>query len=121
VLAGGVGLVGLALVVLVGIVQDLARASAVRFAFGASEALRTALRTFAGGKARITWSWTWRALAASVPIAFGILLAGRLGGRRGAVLYVLLGIHQLIVGVRAALRVSWLSSAMRSVDAKGKA
>jgi hypothetical protein len=116
-----IGLLGLALVAIVGVIQDLARAAAVRYGSGAGQALRTALKTFADAAAPLVWSWAWRELASIVPVAFGALLASRLGGKRGIDLIVLLSIHQLIVAVRAALRVSWLAKAMRSVDAVGPA
>jgi hypothetical protein len=116
-----IALVGLAAMALAGIVHDVARAAVVRFGVSGLEGLRVALSTVWGAPARIVWSWAWRSLASLVPVAFGVLLAGRLGGRGGTGLIALFVIHQLIVAVRAALRLSWLARAMRAVDARGRA
>jgi hypothetical protein len=119
-LAALVAVLGLAAIAFAGVVEDVARAAVVRFGVGALEGLRTSLSTVWRVPGRIVWSWAWRNLAALVPVAFGVLLAGRLGGRGGAGLVVLFVIHQLIIAVRAALRVSWLAKAMRAVDARGR-
>jgi hypothetical protein len=111
---------GIGLVAAVGVIEDVARAAIVRFGIGAGEGLRTGLATMAKAPLALLWSWGWRGLASLVPIAFGLLLAGRLGGRGGSALVVLFLLHQLIVAVRAALRVSWLARAMRAVDARGR-
>jgi hypothetical protein len=108
--------VGLLAAAFAGIVQDAARAAVVRFGLGAGLALRAALKTVGRHPLRLCWSWAWRALAALVPMAFGALLAGRVGARGGAALLALFVIHQLVIAVRVALRASWLASAMRAVD-----
>jgi hypothetical protein len=116
-LAGSVLVLALAAAIILGILQDLARAAVIRFGFDSRQSLRKALAAFALEPARILWSWTWRALTSLVPIAFGALLAGAIGGKGGIALVVLLFIHQLAIGTRAALRVSFLARAMRLVDA----
>jgi hypothetical protein len=108
--------VGLLAAALAGIVQDAARAAVVRFGVGAGLALRAAFKTVARHPLRLFWSWAWRAFAALVPMAFGALLAGRVGARGGAALVALFVIHQLVVAVRVALRASWLARTMRAVD-----
>lgn len=120
VLGGAVLLVGVGTIAIAGVVEDVARAAVVRFGIGAGAALRTALGALRQAPLALLWSWGWRGLASLVPVAFGVLLAGRLGGRGGSGLLVLFGLHQLIVLVRAALRVSWLAKAMRVVDARGR-
>jgi hypothetical protein len=104
-----------------GVLEDMARAAVIRFGVGAGEGLRAALRALARRPVVLFWSWAWRGLASVAPIAFGGLLAARLGGRGGTALAVLFAIHQLVVGVRASLRVSWLARAMRAVDAESVA
>jgi hypothetical protein len=111
--------VGLLLTALVGVTQDLARASVVRFSAGAADALRLAVRVVRPAPLRLFWSWGWRAVAGLVPVAFGALLAGRIGGRGGTALVTLFAIHQVIVAVRVAFRASWLAKAMRVVDRAG--
>jgi hypothetical protein len=107
---------GLALVALAGVVQDAARAAVVRFNAGAGWGLRSGLAAVGHAPLSLFWSWAWRAGASWVPVAFGALLAGRVGGRGGAALVALLVIHQLVIGVRVALRASWLARVMRAVD-----
>jgi len=108
---------GLLATAFAGVVEDVARASVVRFGVGAGAALRAALTTVRRAPLTLFWSWAWRALSSLVPVAFGALLAGRVGGRGGTALVVLGVIHQLVIAVRAALRASWLARAMRAVDA----
>jgi len=100
-----------------GLVQDAARATVIRFRVGAGTALRAALMTVRRAPLTLFWSWTWRSSASMVPVAFGALLAGRVGGRGGVALVALFVIHQLVIAVRAALRASWLARVMRAVDA----
>jgi hypothetical protein len=120
-LAFVIAFAGLFAVAVAGVLEDIARAAVIRYGSGAAEGLRTAWSTMARAPLALTWSWGWRSLASLVPVAFGVLLAGRLGGRGGTGLIVLFGIHQLIVASRAALRVSWLAKATRAVDATGAA
>jgi hypothetical protein len=118
-IALGLFAVGGAIAAIAGVLQDTARAAVVRFSVGARQGFRTALRALAIAPIALLWSWAWRALASVVPVVFGVFLAGRLGGRGGGYLIVLLGFHQLIILVRAALRASWFARAMRAVDAVG--
>jgi hypothetical protein len=111
--------VGLFLVALVGVTQDLARAAVVRFGTGAADALRLAVRAFAPAAWVLFWSWGWRALASLVPVACGAVLAARIGGRGGKALIALFAIHQMVIAARVALRASWLAKAMRIVDHTG--
>jgi uncharacterized membrane protein (GlpM family) len=110
---------GLLLVALAGVTQDIARAAVVRFGSGAGDALRLAVRAVAPASIVLFWSWGWRALASLVPVAFGALLAERIGGRGGVALVAMFVIHQVIVAARVALRASWLAKAMRVADDAG--
>ncbi len=109
----------LALACLVGVVQEAARAAVVRYRIGPGSAIRLGLLALRRAPVRLPWSWAWRAMASVVPIAFGSLVAERLGGRGGLALWALLGVHQAVVIARVALRTSWLARAMRAVDAAG--
>lgn len=109
----------LALACVVGIVQETARAGLVRFRVSAGKAIGLGFAALRRRPLRLTWSWTWRALASVVPIAFGSLVAERLGGRGGVTLLALAGVHQAIALSRVALRASWLARALRAVDAVG--
>ncbi len=107
------------LTALAGVAQDIARAAVVRFGAGVGEALRLAMRALRRGSPALFWSWAWRALASLALVAFGAILASSIGGRGGAVLVAMFGVHQAIVGCRVACRASWLARAMRSVDLAG--
>jgi hypothetical protein len=106
-----------AVAAIAGVLQEVGRAAVVRFRVGAREGLHTALRALAMAPTALLWSWAWRALASVAPVAFGGFLAGRLGGRGGSSLAVLLVLHQLIILARTALRASWFARAMRAADA----
>ncbi len=107
------------LALVAGVVEDVARAGIVRFRVRALPALILALRTFGSAPFSLSWSWAWRTLASLVPVAFGSLVAERIGGRGGVALVWLAVVHQTIILSRTALRVSWLARAMRAVDAHG--
>ncbi len=107
---------GLTAVAFAGVLQDAARASVVRFGIGTGSALLSAVATVRRAPLRLFWSWGWRALASLVPVAFGALLAGRVGARGGAALVALFVVHQLVIVVRVALRASWLARVLRAVD-----
>jgi hypothetical protein len=100
-----------------GVVQDVARAAIVRFRVTGFHALRLGFGTLRRAPAGLMWSWAWRALAAIVPLAFGSLVAERIGGKAGGALFALAAIHQVVALARVALRASWLARAMRAVDA----
>jgi hypothetical protein len=100
-----------------GVAEDVARAAVIRFGVGAGRAMALGLATLGRSPVTLMWSWAWRALASLVPIAFGSLVAERLGGRGGLVLLALAVVHQVVALSRVALHTSWLAKAMRSVDA----
>ena len=100
----------------IGIVQDLARAAAIRFDVGAVRAARLGWSALRRGVTATAWSWAWRGAIAVVPIAVAAVLSTKLGGREGAALWVIGAIHQLVILARVALRASWLAKALRVVD-----
>jgi hypothetical protein len=109
----------LVLACVIGIVQETARAALVRFRMSAGRAIGLGFAVLRHAPVTLVWSWTWRTLASVVPIAFGSLVAERLGGRGGITLLALAGVHQAIALSRVALRTSWLARALRAVDALG--
>ncbi len=106
-----------ALTGVVGVLHDLARASAVRFRVKALRAWQLGLNAMVRAPASVFWSWVWRGLAGWVPVAMGALVATRYGGRGGGPLVALFIVHQVILAGRVAFRASWLAAAMRAVDA----
>lgn len=109
-------LVALAGVAAVGVGQEVARAAVVRFRLGAGQAILLGVAALRRDPIRLPWSWGWRALASLVPVAFGALVAERLGGRGGGSLLALGAVHQVVALSRVGLRVSWLARAMRAAD-----
>lgn len=109
---------GVVFAAIIGVAHDLARAAVVRFQASARRSMALALRTFASSKLRTLWAWGWRAAAGVVPVALGAFASERLGGLGGRSLFALLCVHQLVVLTRVSLRASWLSRALRAVDAE---
>jgi hypothetical protein len=99
-----------------GVLHDLSRAAVVRFRVGGGRGLVLGARTLRLAPATMTWSWAWRALAALAPVLAAAWLTGRLGGRPGAALVAVFGLHQAVIAARVALRASWLARALRAVD-----
>ncbi len=111
-------LLGLTLVAatVVGVVGDMARAAVVRNDATSILAIRMAVRVFAAHPFALTWSYAWRAASSWLPVAMGVVLATRLGGRPGAALFVLAAFHQVVIIVRVAMRTSWMARSLRAVD-----
>lgn len=100
----------------VGVTCDLARAAVVRFRVRGLAALRLGVNAVRRAPAVAFWSWAWRAIAGLALVGVGALVSDRLGGRGGAALVALGGLHQVVVVTRLALRASWLAKALRTVD-----
>jgi hypothetical protein len=115
-LEGAVLLVFLGLASVLGVIHDLARAAVVRFKVKGLRAFRLGARTMRLSLLTLWWSWAWRAIAAMAPVLAVAAAAGALGGRGGLALVFLAVLHQGVVGVRVALRASWLARALRAVD-----
>jgi hypothetical protein len=73
----------------------------------------TAYRAFG---LRMILAWSWRFAAGLVLIVLGSFAGDLVGGRGGAVLALLLLVHQALVLARAALRTDWLERARRAVQ-----
>ena len=106
-----------ALAALVGVLQDLARVSVVRFEAGAFDAIKIAWRAYRARPVAALWAWLWRSLVGLLLIGLGAVASARLGGRPGGALVTLAALHQLVSLSCVALRASWLARALRAVDA----
>lgn len=101
----------------IGAAHDLARAAVVRFKVRGWRGVELGTRTLRMAPLSMWWSWAWRAGAALLPVLAAAWATGRLGGRAGAALVAVFGLHQLVVAARVALRTSWLARSLRAVDA----
>jgi hypothetical protein len=101
----------------IGAGHDLARASVVRFKVRGWRGVVLGARTLQMAPLVMWWSWAWRAGAGLLPVVAAAWATGRLGGRAGAALVAVFGLHQLVVVARVALRASWLARSLRAVDA----
>lgn len=102
----------------VAIARDIAADPDRQFAVGRRlrQGVVTAIRTARTSVGRATIAWGWRA-ALSVALIYAGAVAGDLvGGRGGGALWLLFGVHQLVILTRAGLRASWLANALRLVD-----
>lgn len=99
-----------------GVLHDLSRAGAVRFQVGGWRALKLGWNAWRSAPLGAPWAWTWRSLAALLPLAVGAGVSHVLGGRGGLALVALFVVHQAVVAARVALRASWLAWALRAVD-----
>jgi hypothetical protein len=97
----------------VGVVQDLARAAMVRFDVRAWRGLAYGVATFLRAPVALWWSWAWRGLASIAPVAAVGLVV--LHGKTWPAL-VLLGLHQIVVFARVAIRASWWSVTLRAME-----
>jgi hypothetical protein len=97
----------------VGVVQDLARAAMVRFDVRAWRALAYGAATFLRAPLKLWWSWAWRGLASMAPVAAVgfVVVNGKMWPAA-----ILLGLHQLVVFARVAIRASWWSVTLRAVE-----
>ena len=102
--------------VVIGVVHDLARAAVIRYRVGAIRGAQLGWNTLRRTPASLVWSWSWRGVAALLPVAMGALVADGLGGHGGAALVALFAVHQAVIAARVAFRASWLAKALRAVD-----
>jgi hypothetical protein len=110
----GVVAAGWALVLTVGIVQDLGRAAIMRHGCGLGSALTTAIEVLAGRPLSVLRGWGGPAAGAGLVIATaawgtGAIDVSRAGGGRVAAVLLL---HQIATLTLAALRVRWLGTAL---------
>ncbi|GEM_PF-1154460 len=115
----------LAVAAITGIVADLARVAVARdIAIGSrskstlrhiADGIGTGIRAARACLGRATLAWSWRSAASLALLWIGAAASDLVGARGGAVLFALFLFHQLVLLVRAGLRVSWLANALRLV------
>lgn len=116
--------VGAALIV--GIIADLARVAVARDIALAGDRPAPMLRSMRDGLVaaasttrraigRATLAWGWRTVLSLALIWIGARAGDIAGGRGGGALWLLFGLHQLVILARAGLRASWLANALRLV------
>lgn len=113
------------LVLIVGVVADLARVSVARavaidvrrlpMGRRMRDAAIMALLTARQAIGRASFAWGWRAAIALALVYVGSLAGDAVGDRVGGTLWLLFFVHQLIILGRAGLRASWLANALRLV------
>ncbi len=113
-----------AVAALAGVSADLVRVSVVREIACAEAAPRkpairdSVTRAFHAMRhvlGRAAFAWGWRAALSLGLVYAGARAADAVGGRGGAMLWLLFAFHQAVILGRAALRTSWLANALRLV------
>ncbi|MEZ4315483.1 MAG: hypothetical protein R3F14_46295 [Polyangiaceae bacterium] len=103
-------------VLLVGVIHDLARAAAVTFPAKTYAALRASLLTAWRSPVVAPWSWAWRMFIGVLALAGSSWLGLRIGQRTPAALLATAFTHQLALGVMGWMRLSWLARAAHLVS-----
>ena len=109
--------VALLVVLLLGVLHDLARASAVRRELGLRASIRAALGTVRRAPVVVFGAWAWRSALGLVALASALVIGSRLGIDRGGQVALGFLVHQGSVLVALGLRASWLAAALGHVDA----
>lgn len=107
----------LAVVLVIGVVQDLARAALIRHGQGVGHALGQALRTARRRPFGTLLAWFVPATWSIAAVALGALLVGHLHVERAGIGRVLavLAVHQLVALALVGLKAQWLAGALRLV------
>jgi hypothetical protein len=113
----GVVIVGLAVVLGIGVVHDLARVIAVLDGRGFYMSAARALRVMERAYARALWAYAWRGALAIAALSAAAWVSHRVGlsGSRSFALVAL--VSQAAVFLAVFLRASWLAAAIRITDA----
>jgi hypothetical protein len=112
----GVGLVVMALAGFVGVGGDLAKASVVRNDARALTAVESSIAALSAHPIALPYSAAWRGAASLVPVALAATLTTYLTARGPTAMIVIAAIHQTVVIVRVAIRMSWMAKALRAVS-----
>jgi hypothetical protein len=117
-----VGAVGLLLCFAIGVVQDLARAAAVRHATGALESVRVAARTLSSAPGAVCRAFVTPALAAIALVTGGAAFASVVDvSRPGAWRVAAVGLeHQLVILAIVVLRLGALARALTLTGPHGR-
>lgn len=110
-------IVALVVVLVIGIVHDLARVAAARDALGFRASIRRGWRTLKTSHLRVFGAWSVRAALGALMLFAGFSVALRIGVDSGAKVAAGFLVYQASVVVALFLRASWLASAIRHVDA----
>ena len=109
-------LVALLLVLLIGVVHDLARVASVRDDLGFRASLRRAWTTIKRSHLVVLGAWVLPATLALVLIYAAMSIVSRLGVDSGAKVFFGFLVYQASVYGALFLRATWLGSAIRHVD-----
>lgn len=105
------------LVLVIGVVHDLARVTAVRDELGFRASLRRAWQTVKKSHVKVFGAWAARATLGALMLFAGLSIGSRLGVDTGAKVAAGFLVYQASVFGALFLRASWLASAIRHVDA----
>lgn len=109
--------VALLVVLVLGVVHDLARAASVRGELGLRASIRASLRAMRRAPLAILGAFASRSLLALVVLAAAVVLGSRIGIDRGGQIALGFLVHQASIAAALFLRASWLAAALVRVDA----
>jgi hypothetical protein len=109
--------VALVVVLLLGVLHDLARVAAVRCSLGPLSSLSRALAAVRRAPLRVALGWAWRAALGLVAFAVAAALGTRIGVASRAQILMSALVHQGAVLAAVFCRASWFTEALRRVDA----
>jgi hypothetical protein len=106
-------LVGAALIAVIGVVHDLARAAVSQRDVGVMDAVARAVGVVSAHPVVAVFAWAWRAAAGLALVVGAAFATARLDVEHTAGLVATGLVHQAAVFAVVALRASWLASAIR--------
>lgn len=109
-------LVALLVVLLIGVIHDLARVAVVRDELGFRASLRRAWRTFTKSHVYVMGAWAVRGALGALGIYAALSVGSRLGVDSTAKVVLGFLVYQASIILALFLRASWLASAIRHVD-----
>lgn len=112
----GVTILAVLVVLLIGVVHDLARVAAVRDELGFRASVRRAWRTIKTAHVHVISAWAVRALLGTLAIYAALSIGSRLGVESGAKVFFGFLVYQAAILLALFLKASWFASAIRHVD-----
>jgi hypothetical protein len=106
----------LALVLGVGVLRDLASASAVRAGLGFYDAAARALRSARKAGGRAVGEWAWRSALGVLGVGLAAWAAPPLAGASKGAVAIAVAMHQAAIVGLVLARASWLAAALRLHD-----
>jgi hypothetical protein len=116
-LVAGAWLLGAAVVAIIGVVHDLARAAVTHRDLGAVDGVRVAMRAVAVRPAAAFFGWAWRSATGAMLVGAAAMATAAVGTDRFVGLGAAVFVHQACVLGIVALRASWLACAIRLSEA----